>query len=164
MDQGTKKIVKLLTLPLLIFLTLPAAYVFKIYYALKTHQPIMDENYDYINRNYDAYAKELDKHNRHVETSVLSSPESTLKPGDNTVTVKVTDLENRPVADSEVSLRFSRPATVNQDSNAKCVTDSEGICSMNIALAGAGPWEIRLHTKDAAGSFFKAVRTEIPSN
>jgi hypothetical protein len=159
MDQGTKKIVKMLTLPFFIFLTLPIAFGIKIYYALKTHQPIMDDNYDVINRDYDTYAKDLNQHNRIVESPLTEAAEKFLRSGENNIPFRVLNsADKKPVKGSVVKVRFSRPATVNQDSHGECTTDEKGECSIAISLAATGPWEIKLQTHDDTGSFFEVQR------
>ena len=159
-----------------LFLTLVIALGFKIYYALKTDQPVMTGEYYEIGRNFDEYRERT----RNQSDRALSSPAipsanarssdrqtAYLRTGVNRVPVSYIrtptgSAEPSPAAGpidrATIALVLSRKATVNQDVSGECVTDASGTCELQITIPRGGYWEGRFQATESTGGGRFVVR------
>ena len=155
MTPGTRKMVRIFSGLGALFLTLLIALSFKIYYALKTDQPTMTEDYYRIGLDYDGYrAAQRNSADRSLTIATFEGA-SGLVLGENQIPVRYEEItpanERKPLGDAEVHVVFSRRATVNEDVSADCRTNDEGRCVLEIQLPAPGPWEYSIEARDPEG-------------
>lgn len=171
MKDSTKKLLKILAIPFLLFLTYPIALGFKIFYALETHQPEIEGDHYTINMDYDQFLKNENTKNRSLKSPILQEEDGELqinagflKQGSNEIPFQYESKEDQsPVEGGSVEIRLSRPATTNQDQIFQCKTDSAGKCSIQVPLNATGSWDLLLQASDPGGKFTRFQRIEVPA-
>ncbi|MCB1316947.1 MAG: FixH family protein [Leptospiraceae bacterium] len=160
MTHGNKNLLKWFGGAAALFSTLLIALAFKFYYALSTNEPVMTENYYEVGLNYDEYrARHANSPDRLLSGTVLQDKDARLNRGANEfnfVYQKKDNRENAPLSGAKINLRFTRPATVNQDIEGNCVTDQTGSCRIALQIGGMGYWQIIATAEDAEGGRYTA--------
>ncbi|MCB1174984.1 MAG: FixH family protein [Leptospiraceae bacterium] len=151
MTDGTKKMIKIFSGLGALFLTLVIALSFKIYYALKTDQPVLRKDYYETGRLYDKYQREhADTANRKLQSAIFDE-KTALQTGANTIEVLYTTDKGQAVANARVLLKLGRRATNNHDFKKGCITNTVGRCSLSFQLPFDGYWEGTLQAQDDNG-------------
>lgn len=155
MTPGTRKMVRVFSGLGALFLTLLIALGFKIYYALKTDQPTMTEDYYRIGLDYDGYrASQRNSADRSLSFPALEAATG-IAIGDNEIDVLYEELTpgngRRPLGEADVQVVFSRRATVNEDLSGHCRTNVEGHCVLEVEIPAPGPWEYVIEARDQQG-------------
>lgn len=161
MTNGNRKMVKIFSLLGIPFLMLLIALSFKIYYALNTHQPVLDKNYYEKGLKYESYKKATANSKNRVLLSDLITPEDNphnpimkkLISGMNDVHIIYTNNSKKPVPGAKISLELSRRATVNDNIHATCNTGPSGGCTLKFNITHQGYWEGWIKATDPDGQF-----------
>lgn len=163
MTDANKKLMKILMVPAIIFMFYPIALGIKVYFALSTNQPMMEENYYDIGRDFDTHRKAANSGNRDLISPYLAADYQLLA-GLVRIPVQVIqkgEQDGVPVEGAKVSFRISRPATMNQDRTFHCITDAAGKCSLVTDIPPGGKWETTIASRDPGGSFTHMKTFEI---
>lgn len=161
MTDGTKKMIKIFSGLGGLFMCLLIALGFKVFYAIKTNQPVLRKDYYETGRRYDRYLKSArNTANRQLKSPLFKGFKSgnvamynNLSPGQNFIQVLYSSNNSQGIANADVHLHLGRRSTTNQDIDGKCVTNNLGKCSISLIIPATGYWEGALSAKDSNGRY-----------
>ena len=163
MTKGNQKMIKIFAGLGSLFACLLIALGFKIYFAVKTYQPVLNEGYYETGRLYDQHLKKIaNSRDRRLSSPLFADFKAVhipikdkLKIGENYIPVKYTNQNQIGINNAKVIFQLGRRATNNQNLEASCTTNQDGQCEIRIQIPAKGYWEGGIFIRDAMGQYSK---------